>query len=302
MERRHLRYFTVLAEELHFTRAAERLNISAPTLSVQIQEIERQLAAQLFERSKRSVALTPVGEVFLKDARQVLEAFERAEHSGQRAGRGEIGSIDIGYVGSASYSGVLQEQMKRFARHYPDLALDAREYPMAELPTLVADRQLDIAFVRMPMALPNTLRSRVLFQDQFCLAVQATHVAARSHTAIRPAEFANESFIVPEQEAGTYEFARRGRFTPNILARPGSLLAVLTQVSLGAGVSIMPSSVRAVTLPGVGFRQLPGKAIVSEIAAIHRASDNPPAVRNFIQQIRTSPVRRDPFSDGATPT
>ena len=102
MELRHLRYFVILAEELHFSRAAERLNIAAPTLTVQIQEIERRLGAKLFLRTKRSVTITPAGEVFLKEARLVLDQFDKAESVGRRAGRGEIGRIEIGYVGSAA--------------------------------------------------------------------------------------------------------------------------------------------------------------------------------------------------------
>src|ERR1700761_4741639 len=119
MELRHLRYFTVLAEELHFTRAAERLNIAPPTLTVQIQEIERTLSTRLFARTKRSVALSAAGELFLREARAVLDAYERAETVGRQAGRGEIGRIEIGYVGSAAYAGVLQEQTALFRAARP---------------------------------------------------------------------------------------------------------------------------------------------------------------------------------------
>lgn len=116
MELRHLRYFVALAEELHFARTAERLNIAPPTLTVQIQEIERTLSARLFVRTKRSVALTPAGEIFLSEARNVLEQFAKAESVGLRAGRGEIGRVEIGYVGSAAFAGVLQDQISRFSR------------------------------------------------------------------------------------------------------------------------------------------------------------------------------------------
>ena len=91
MELRHLRYFVALAEELHFARAAERLNIAPPTLTVQIQEIERTLSARLFVRTKRSVALTAAGKVFLDEARNVLETYDRAESIGRRAGRNRTG-------------------------------------------------------------------------------------------------------------------------------------------------------------------------------------------------------------------
>ncbi|MGG6374853.1 LysR family transcriptional regulator, partial [Stenotrophomonas muris] len=109
MERRHLEYFVTLAEELHFGRAALRLGIATPTLSVQIQDIERRLGTRLFERGRREAALTSAGEVFLAEARDVLRRFEQAETVGRRAGRGEIGKIEIGYVGSALHAGALQD-------------------------------------------------------------------------------------------------------------------------------------------------------------------------------------------------
>src|SRR5277367_642412 len=107
MELRHMRYFVAAAEALHFARAAERLGIAPPTLTIQIQEIERTLSATLLARTKRSVALTSAGEVFLAEANNVLAQFARAQSVGRRAGRGEIGRIEVGYVGSAAYSGVL---------------------------------------------------------------------------------------------------------------------------------------------------------------------------------------------------
>src|SRR6202000_575898 len=139
MELRHLRYFVAVAETLHFGRAAAQLGIAPPTLTVQIQEIERTLSARLFARTKRSVALTTAGEIFLAEARGILEAFDRAENIGRRAGRGELGRIEIGYVGSAAYTGVLQEQISRFRQAWPDVDINAREVGMDQLPALVCD-------------------------------------------------------------------------------------------------------------------------------------------------------------------
>ena len=165
MELRHLRYFVTLAEELHFTRAAERLNIAPPTLTVQIQEIERTLSARLFVRTKRSVALTAAGEIFLREARNVLETYARAESVGRRAGRGEIGRVEIGYVGSAAYAGVLQEQANRFRKAWTGVDVNAREFAMDRLPTLICDGHVDIGFIRLPMTLPRALRVHVLLRD-----------------------------------------------------------------------------------------------------------------------------------------
>lgn len=287
MELRHLRYFVTLAEELHFARAAEKLNIAPPTLTVQIQEIERTLATRLFVRTKRSVALTTAGDVFLAEARNVLAQFAKAESAGRRAGRGEIGRIEIGYVGSAAYGGVLQELTNRFRQIAPEVEINAREFPMDDLPGLIVDGRVDVGFLRLPMVLPKSLRCYTLLRDRFSLALSGFHAEARSEEPVEPEWLAAERFIAPEQQSGTYEVARRGNFTPRIVSTPGGLLAVLTQVSLGVGISIVPSVVEdVIRIPGVVFRPLAGEAIISEIAAVHRANESSPAVRQLIALMR----------------
>jgi DNA-binding transcriptional LysR family regulator len=284
VELRHLRYFTVLAEELHFTRAAERLNIAPPTLSVQIREIERRLGAPLLIRTRRSVALTQAGEIFLREAREVLARFDRAEMVGRRAALGQIGRLDIGYVGSAAYAGVLQDQVRRFRRSHPDVDVHTRELAMEALPELVRTREVDVGFVRLPMALPAGVSKQTLLRDRFCLALPPEHPLARQAADPSPDQLAHEPLIVPEQLAGTNEVARRGGFTPHIVARPGRLSAVLTEVSLGTGLSIVPSTVRdALRLPHVSFRELAGAPIPSEVAAIFRA-DSTAMGKMFVDQ------------------
>jgi DNA-binding transcriptional LysR family regulator len=286
IELRHLRYFVAVAEELHFARAAELLGIAPPTLTIQIQEIERTLSAKLLKRTKRSVALTSAGVVFLAEARNVLAQFTKAESVGRRAGRGEIGRVEVGYVGSAAYAGVLQQQTSLFRRSWPGVDINARECPMEDLPRLVDEGQVDIGFVRLPMTLPRALRMHILVRDHFCVAFPADHPQAAATGAVSPRNLAASAFITPEQQAGTREVARRGKFAPNIISAPGSLLAVLTQVSLGVGISVVPSVLTTVVhLPNVIFRSLTGDAISSDVAAIFRANEASPTVKKLIQQI-----------------
>lgn len=216
MELRHLRYFVAVAEQRHFAQAALALGISPPTLTVQIQEIERTLQAKLLHRSRRDIALTPAGEAFLAEARATLTQFERTVIVGRRAGRGELGRIEVGYVGSAVYSGVLQAQIRAFRAAWPDVLLNARELPMDRLPALLDGGRIDVAFVRMPIALPKLLQARVLLRDRFCVALAEDHTLAQSATPVKSRALADETFIVPEQALGTREVARRGRFLPRI--------------------------------------------------------------------------------------
>jgi DNA-binding transcriptional LysR family regulator len=286
IELRHLRYFVAVAEELHFARAAESLGIAPPTLTIQIQEIERTLSAKLLKRTKRSVALTSAGAAFLAEAKNVLAQFAKAESVGRRAGRGEIGRIEVGYVGSAAYAGVLQQQTSLFRRSWPGVDINARECPMEDLPRLVDEGQVDIGFVRLPMTFPRALRMHILVRDHFCVAFPADHPQAAATGPVSPRNLAASPFITPEQQAGTREVARRGKFAPNIISAPGSLLAVLTQVSLGGGISIVPSVLTSVVhMPNVIFRPLTGDAIPSDVAAIFRANETSPTVKKLIHQI-----------------
>jgi DNA-binding transcriptional LysR family regulator len=297
MELRHLRYFVALAEELHFARAAESLGIAPPTLTVQIQDIERSLGTRLFARTKRNVALTAAGEVFLAEAKAVLERFARAENVGRCAGRGEVGRIEIGYVGSAIYGGAFQDQTSRFRQAWPSIEMNARELPMASLPDLIDRRSIDIGFVRAPMPLPRTLRAHVVLKDQFCVALPADRPALALEAPLHAADLAHERFIAPEQLAGTHEIGRRGKFIPHIVATPGNLVSVLGLVSLGMGVAVVPSVVpAALRIPNVVFRPLAGAPVRSEVAAIYRADEPSPAVRRLIQQIVQSPATQPRFA------
>ncbi|MBN3762575.1 LysR substrate-binding domain-containing protein [Burkholderia sp. Ac-20365] len=290
MELRHLRYFIAVAERLHFGQAAEALGIAPPTLTVQIQEMERALQAQLFRRTRRSVALTPAGEAFLAEARETVAQFERALNVGQRAGRGELGRIHIGYVGSAAFSGILQKQLRTFRKARPHVLVQVSEHPMSQLPALVEEGRVDVAFVRMPVELPTSLRAHVLVRDAFCAALPAEHPLAAAAGPIKARSLAGESFVVPEQELGTREVARRGRFTPRIVSAPGGLIAVLTEVSVGVGVAIVPNVLtRVVNLPNVVFKTLAGEPVASEVAAVFRKYEHSPATKKLIAQITGAP-------------
>lgn len=288
MELRYLRYFIAVAEQLHFTRAAESLDISTPTLTVQIRKLEKELQLRLLNRStKRAVSLTAAGEAFLVESRAVVERMERAISVGRQASRGEIGRVEIGYVGSAAFSGLLQQRVGQYRVDWPNVVIKASELPMDGLPAMLEEGKLDIAFVRMPVILPSSLSSQVLSRDKFCVAMPARHALARGRAPVQPGALAQETFIVPEQRRGLQEVAHRGEFDPIIGAVPGGLLAVLTHVSLGAGVAIVPDTLRTViTLPNIVYRNLAGPAITSEVAALFRKYERSPPVLNLLRQLK----------------
>ncbi|MDN2696327.1 LysR family transcriptional regulator [Janthinobacterium sp. SUN073] len=286
MELRHFRCVLAVAHSLHFARAAAELGISPPALTKQVQETESLLGTRLFQRSKRAVSLTAAGELFVIEATRALGQLAQAQDVARRAGRGELGRLEIGYVASAAYSGVLQDQFSRFRASHPGIHIGAREQAMDTLPGLLDQGRVDLAFVRPPLHLPDGLDSVVLLRDRFVLAVQADSPLACLDVA-EPAALAQQAFIVPEQELGTLEVSRRGGFAAQVVSRPGSLVAVLTEVSLGVGCAIVPHSVMAsVQLPGVVFRELAAPQISSEIAVAFRRHEQAPAARAFIAQLR----------------
>lgn len=133
MEIRHFRYFLAVARQRNFTRAAEQLGIAPPTLSRQIQDMENTLGTRLFLRQQREVSLTEAGATLLLEAEATVRQFEFAQRNAQRAGRGEIGHIELGYVASAVYCGLLQKQVQGFGRDCPDVSLNVRELSLIHI-------------------------------------------------------------------------------------------------------------------------------------------------------------------------
>lgn len=286
MDLRHFRCFLAVADCLHFSRAAELLHISPPALTKHIQEAEKMLGVRLFNRTKRSVSLTSAGEIFQVEARQALEQFAQAELSVRRAGRGEIGRLEVGYVASTAYSGVLQRELSAFRRLYPDLEVNPREGALAKLPQYIDGGTLDVAFLRPPVTYPAGIDAVLIARERFVVALHDGSPHAKSKR-IDPAQLRNERFILPEQESGTLEVGRRGAFHPNIVTRPGRLVAVVTMVSLGTGIAIVPHSVvDRIIIPDVSYREIEGNIVPSEIAVAYRRHEKAPAVRAFIEQIR----------------
>src|SRR5881275_1522994 len=161
MELRHLRYFVAVAEELHFRRAAERLHMSQPPLSQQIRRLEDEVGATLFVRNQRRVELTAAGQAYLARARDILAAVEDAAREARRVQRGEVGRLDVGFVGSAMYS-VVPELLRAFRERFPDVGLRLRELGTAEQLRRLEDGRLDVGFLRPPGGRPGLSIETVL--------------------------------------------------------------------------------------------------------------------------------------------
>jgi DNA-binding transcriptional LysR family regulator len=286
MDIRHFRYFLAVARHRNFTRAAEQLGIAPPTLTRQIQDMEAELGARLFVRQARDVSLTEAGAALMIEADATVRQFESAQRNAQRAGRGEIGHIELGYVASAVYSGLLQKQVQDFAGQYPDVSLNVRESPMASLPNMILEGRFDLGYIRCPMAMPEGVEQIRLIDEGFVLALPVDSWLNRLPT-INSAHLQNENFILPEQVIGTLQVAARGGFSPRLGAQPGGLVAVIALVSLGQGVAVVPESVVGhVSLPNVVYKPIKDCDASSWLALVHRRFEKSPAVNKYIDRVK----------------
>ncbi|RVT96623.1 LysR family transcriptional regulator [Rhodovarius crocodyli] len=292
METRLLRAFTAVAETLHFARAAEALGISPPSLTEQIRELERRLDARLFARTKRSVALTDAGRLYLEEVRPALAQLDRAALLARQAGRGERGIVEIGFTASAAYSGVLAKNVAVWRHDHPELELHFHE--MESIPQIeaLAEGRLDIGFLRLPVMEPPGIVTARLLREALLIALPAAHPLA-AEESVAPAALAPEGFIVTDQDTSTsfhhltLAVGSQGGFKPRVTHRGRDLIAVTALVGLGLGIAVVPDSLcRSLNLPGVVYRPLKGAAVMAEIAAAFRRSEPAPATRALIHQIR----------------
>jgi DNA-binding transcriptional LysR family regulator len=291
MELRHLKYFVAVAEELHFGRAAERLNIAAPTLSHQINALETMLGAKLLTRkTKSAVALTHSGRHFLIEAQETLKQAARAELVGRRAGRGDAGSISVGYVFSAGCSGLVPTALASFRKSHPEVSFQlARMQTFAQFKALI-DGSLDIGFTRMLLRYPSGLTGFTVERQPFWLAIpEGHHLAARKQ--ITPGMLIDESFVAVSMEMEIGFWGNIAAITPpgislRIVERAPDAFTVMALVAAGAGISVLSESLKRIDMPGLVFRKLVGVTRTADHAVVYRKNESAPVVKAFIKLLR----------------
>lgn len=280
MRYRRLVYFVAVADELSFTRAAERLHMAQPPLSQQIALLEKELGATLFDRSRRAVRLTAAGAALLPEARRLLADLDDTARLVRRVAQGSVGRLAVGFVPTA-INGALSDLLRDFRNGHPDVELTLRERAPDALLRAVHDRSLDLAVLYLPAAEPD-LAHQWLASEDLLLALPEHHpAAARSRVALT--DVAHEPFVLPEQHdvPGLHAvvdvaFAEAG-VIPQVAQRGVWLMqTVLGLVAAGIGLAIVPSSVAALRRTGVVLRQLDGAACRVDLAAVWR-TDNPSA-------------------------
>ncbi|MEQ7125226.1 LysR family transcriptional regulator [Actinopolymorpha sp. B11F2] len=245
MEVYQLRAFVEVAADMHVGRAAARLHMAQPTLSRQIAALERDLGVPLFSRARRRIALTPAGEIFLGKAREILGQLDVAAEDARRAARGEIGTLRLGFVQSATYAAV-PRLVGRFRAVCPEVRLEAGFMTtMRQIPALQAGL-LDVGLLRpqQPANAYSGLHTRVISRDAMVAVLPARHPLAVKRR-ISLAELAGEAFVVYHREEGStgYEaiidHCRGAGFTPRIVQEAGDAQTIVALVGANLGVSLM---------------------------------------------------------------
>lgn len=289
MEFRHLRYFLVLAEELHFGRAAQRLAISQPPLSTNIQQLEASVGAQLFTRNSKAVHLTEAGRAFVPQARALLEQAQQAARHARDVADGLAGSLQVGFVGTMLYRG-LPGLLQRFQAQHPRLRLTLKELSSSDQLIELAHERLDLGFVHTTRVPPGL--SQILVASQpFVACLPATHALARKRKLSLAALKGEPMACVSRGVSADYHerivtLCTEAGFTPEIRYELRHWLSVVSLVSQGLGVALVPQALQASALPGTAFVSLDTPSLPYDTYCLWKTARSHLALAAFLAEVR----------------
>jgi DNA-binding transcriptional LysR family regulator len=246
---------------------------------------------RLFLRTKRSVALTPAGALVLPEARQVLKQADHTRAVAMQAGRGELGVLEVGFVGTAIFSGVIAAAIFAYRQTRPQVDIHLNELGVAQQLRALDENKLDVGFIRPPvLQRPVGIVVEPITSERIVLAIHEVHpLAHRKDLHIE--DLAEELFIVPSLHPGMGFYAhceavwRDAGFQPRVEHKTPQLATICSMVAAGAGVALMPESVMRLQLPNVCFRTLDGVSQRSQLAIAYRRNEAAPAIRTFVSDV-----------------
>ena len=291
MELRHLRYFVAVAEELNFSRAAQRLHIAQPALSNQIKALENELEVQLLERTRRIVRLTEAGKTLLADARPLLADAQTAELHVRGAQKGETGTIHISYVLTTA-NARLASIIKAFRESYPGVRPDLAQLATGAQIIGLKNRQIDVGFVRPPVNAPE-LATEVIGEEKMVLAVACSDpLAKKKRLTWQDLEGKVVLSVHPTVANYYYEsfFAMCRQHKVKVTIGPYSqdIHSNLWLVSTGYGVTPITESAREFASSTLTFRDLPPDGPKIKTLVAWRKDNASPIVANFLRTVRSA--------------
>lgn len=289
MELRQLQYFLVVAEELNFSRAAARLQMSQPPLSRQILQLEQEIGIELFRRTKRRVELTDAGKVFLAETRQILSQVEQSVQLAQRANRGEIGRLIVGFEGSSTYD-VIPMSLKVYRERFPEVDLIVYAMTTEEQIQALLENRISIGFVVSPLN-DKKLTIEIILREALILAICESHSLVRRNE-VRVKELEGESFIMFQRNrgCGLYDqviaVCQRAGFSPRVIQEADEMQVILGFVAAGLGITLLSASVQQFQRPGVVYRTLRPSTPKVNLALAWRRDDPSAVLQAFIEVVR----------------
>jgi DNA-binding transcriptional LysR family regulator len=291
IELRHLRYFVAVAEELHFSRAAKRLRIAQPPLSQQIRKLEQHIGHALFTRNSRVVTLTEAGQALLERARHILRRVDEDVETVRSVGRGEMGSLTVGFIGSAMLT-VLPALLRDYRLKYPQVELRLRELTTSQLIEALRQGAVDVGFLRDAGPTEGLVVEKVL-AERFVVALPERHPLEK-RKRVSLAALKGEPLVLFARNLGplawdkTIALCEAQGFHPEIVQEAPEWLTVLRLVSSGLGFSIAPACVSTVKAPGVVCRELAKHSSTTNIELARRSDHLNPIMESFLASARTA--------------
>lgn len=291
MELRHLRYFVVVAEELNITRAAKLLQMAQPPLSQQIHQLEEELGVTLFHRSKRRIALTDAGQVFLEEARRTLVQAEHARRVAQRAQRSEIGRLVMGFVSEATYD-LLPIMLQAYRARFPQVEIVLREMTTMQQVQALQKGSIHLGILRPPIPEAG-LSFQIVRQEPFVIVLPPT-------TRFAPDErlplsmLSEEPFVLfpraisPGVHDQVISLCNQAGFSPIIVQEATELHTILGLVAVEIGISLLPACVRLLRSQGVVYRALPETGTQASTALAWRQDSRSSVLYTFLDVAKQS--------------
>jgi DNA-binding transcriptional LysR family regulator len=289
MELRHLRYFVAVGEEQHFGRAAERLHISQPPLSRQIQDLEKEIGFPLFDRLAHGVKLSAAGKLFLEDSRRILREVQEATRRAGRVASGKAGTLRVGFVESISWHGIVPESFRRFTQKQPDAELTP--VPMLSLAQVEAVRSgtLDAGFIVAMPTLSKELDQRPVAQHRVVLAAPKGHPVTRQ-TRLRLRDLIDLPFVCFPRRANpaAYDRLMEGCFrgglkSPRIVQEAEDHATILSLVSCRLGVALVSDSARWQCPRGIVLLPIVDLKVSVPFSLIWRKDNRSPLLQRFLE-------------------
>ena len=306
MELRHLRYFVMVAEERHFTRAAARLNIQQPPLSQQIRALEQELGFELFKRHPKGVDLTAGGQIFLQEARKILAHVKEGSLKASRAAHGIDGRLSVGFTSSAAAHPLIPRIIRAYRERFPSVEVSLKEGSAQELTDASIEGQVDVGILRAPVACHQTIEFHRLLNEELMLTLPVGHrllagcIAGVEVPAVSLADLADESFILvrrpgaPGMYANLIKACQNAGFNPKIAFEVERMLTNVSLVAAGAGISVVPASMTGVHTGSVVYCPIADARprLHAPITLVCRSFNQLPPLQNFIGLSRELSGRR----------